>query len=99
MFIRVATRLVGLLAGLVLATVLLVGALAVLASHTPAQATSLMKQDHVTDEQRGTRAPDKDPDAAGATPTPAIVLVLAGVVVLAAQPPLQRIYVQYRPYQ
>ena len=95
MAIRIASRLVLVLAGLALATALVLGALSVLASSTPAEAAPLLERDHVAAVERAIEAP-VDSEAADTTPTPAVVLVFAGIVLLAALPPAHRIHVYHR---
>jgi hypothetical protein len=96
MTVRIASRLILVLAGLALATALVVGALSVLASSTPAEATPLLERDHVAAVERAIEAPVDSEAASDTTPTPAVVLVFAGIVLLAALPPAHRIHVYHR---
>jgi hypothetical protein len=91
MILGVAFRLVRLLGGLVVATVLIVAMMAVLSS------TSLAGRDHVAAVQQAVKAPAQQ--AADCSPTPLVVLVFAGIVLLAALPPVHRIHVHHRSYQ
>jgi hypothetical protein len=94
MAIRVVTRLLLLLAGLGLATALVVGALSVLASQTPATASPILERDHPVTVERAVE-PDEARDTSS---TPAVVLVFAGIVILAALPPAHRVYVHHRSH-
>jgi hypothetical protein len=96
MAIRVASRLILLLAGLALATALIVGALSFLASSTPAGATPLLERDQVASVERAIEAPAEGEQASDASPTPAVVLVFAGIVLLAALSPAHRVYHYHR---
>jgi hypothetical protein len=95
---RVAYHLVLMMTGLLLATVVLVGAMSVLVSVDLA-APLLPEIDHVATVARLAEEQAKPEHATDGVPTPAIVLVLAGIVMLAAQPPVQRIHVYHRSYQ
>jgi hypothetical protein len=97
MIARVAARVILLMAGLALATALVVGAMAGLASTNPAHTSMILERDHVAAVQRAIEAPAEPAD--DSTPSPAIVLVLAGIVMLAALPPVQRVHVYHRTYQ
>jgi hypothetical protein len=97
MIFRTAFRLVRAVAGLGVATGLIVGMMAVLASTRRADVTPVVGRDHVRAVQRGVEAPAGQ--ASDASPTPVIVLVLAGIVLLAILPPVQRIHVHHRSYQ
>lgn len=97
MVIRLACRVVLFLGGLALATALVVGAMAGLASTGQPDASPLFEHDQVAAVRRAIEAPATP--ARDATPTPAVVLVLGGIVMLAAQPPVQRIHVYHRSYQ
>jgi hypothetical protein len=98
MVIRVASRLILLLAGLALATALVVGALSALASIAPAEAAPLLKRDQVAAVERTIEAPADTKQAADTSPTPAVVLVFAGIVLLAVLPPAHRVYIYHRSY-
>ena len=97
--IRVVSRLVLLLATLALATALIVGALSMLANTAPAAAAPLLERDHVSAVERTLDRPTEAKQASDASATPAIVLVFAGIVVLATLPPVQRVHVYHRSYQ
>lgn len=97
MVLRAAFRLVRIFGGLVVATALIVGMMTVLASTRRAGGIPLVARDHVTAVQHGVEAPaEQAPDV---SPTPVIVLVFAGIVLLAALPPVPRIHVHHRSYQ
>jgi len=83
MVVRAASRLVLLLGGLVLATALVVGALALLASTAPVEAVE------------GSADAGETTDS---SPTPGVVLVFAGIVLLAALPPAHRVHVYHRSH-
>ena len=93
MTIRIVTRLTLLLVALAAATTLMIGGLSLLASTTPADAAMLLEQDQAAAVERTVEDP-----AADATPTPAIVLVFAGIVLMAALPPIHRVHVYHRSY-
>jgi hypothetical protein len=97
MAFRVLFRLVQLMVSLALATALIVGALSVLASTASAERTPLLQRDPVADVQRAVEAPAGAEGDANTAPTPAVVLVFAGIVLLAALPPVHRVYVYHRP--
>jgi uncharacterized membrane protein len=97
MFVRTAFRLVQILGALAVATALIVGMMAVLASTRREDATTLVWRDHVTAVQHGVEVPADQ--ASDASQTPVIVLVLAGMVLLAVLPPVPRIHVHHRSYQ
>ena len=97
MIIRVASRLILLLASLALATALVVGALSALASTAPAEATPLPEHDQVAAVERAIEVPG-DAEQAATSPTPAVVLVFAGIVLLAVLPPAHRVHVYHRSY-
>jgi hypothetical protein len=97
MIARVVARVILLMAGLALATALIVGAMARLASIDPYDPSPPFMPDYVAAVKQFVEVPAPPPD--DATPTRAIVLVLAGIVMLAAQPPVQRIHVYHRSYQ
>jgi hypothetical protein len=99
MAVRIVSRLILLLAGLALATALVVGALSVLAAHAPAEAAPLLERDHVAAVERAIESPAGE-SPADTAPTPAVVLVFAGIVLLAVLPPAHRVYVYHRsPYR
>jgi len=97
MFVRTVFRLAQILGAVVVASALIVGVMAVLASTRRDDATPLVWQDHVTAVQRGVEAPADE--ASDASPTPVVVLVFAGIVLLAVLPPVPRIHVHHRSYQ
>jgi hypothetical protein len=95
---RIIARLL-LLVALAAATALMVGGLSVLASMAPDPAP-LVKRDQVAEVRKNieTSAQDAADRAAGATPTPAVVLVFAGMVLMAALPPVYGVHVIHRTY-
>jgi sterol desaturase/sphingolipid hydroxylase (fatty acid hydroxylase superfamily) len=96
MVVRVASRLVLLLGGLALATALVVAALSLLASASPVAATPLVERDQAATVQRAVEAPVQAEPATDPSPTPAVVLVFGGIVLLAALAPAHRVYVYHR---
>ena len=97
MTIRIVSKLTLLLVALAAATALMLGALSLLASTAPADAATLLEHDQVAAVERAVEAPATE-TATDATPTPAIVLVFAGIVLMAALPPIHRIHVYHRSY-
>ena len=97
MTVRIVTRLTLLLVALAAATALMIGGLSLLASTVPADAATLLEHDHVAAVERTIEDPAAA-EAADATPTPAIVLVFAGIVLMAALPPIHRVHVYHRSY-
>jgi hypothetical protein len=95
MIIRVAFRLLLLLGSLTMATALVVGALSALASSTLAEATRVLERAHAAAVERAIEAP-VDTKQAATSPTPAVALVFAGVVLLAALPPAYRVHSHHR---
>jgi hypothetical protein len=94
--LRIVTRLTLLLVALAAATALLVGGLAVLASTAPVDAASLLEQDQVATVERAIEAPAEE--SSGPATTPAVVLIFAGIVLMAALPPIHRVHVYHRSY-
>jgi hypothetical protein len=97
MTIRIVSRLTLLLVALAAATALMLGALSLLASTAPADATTLVAHDQVAAVERAIEAPAAE-ETTDATPTPAVVLVFAGIVLMAALPPIHRVHVYHRGY-
>ena len=95
MTIRIVSRVTMLLVALAAATALMLGALSLLASTAPADAAMLLERDQVAAVQRTIEAPATK-ETSDATPTPAIVLVFAGIVLMAALPPIHRVHVYHR---
>ena len=95
MTIRIVSRLVLLLVVLAAATALMVGGLSLLASTAPADAAMLLERDQVAAVQRTVEAPATE-QTSDTTPTPAVVLVVAGIVLMAALPPIHRVHVYHR---
>ena len=100
MTIRIVSRVAMLLVALAAATALMIGALSLLASTAPADAATILGRDQVAAVQRTIEAPTAEATAteetSDATPTPAIVLVFAGIVLMAALPPIHRVHVYHR---
>ena len=101
MAIRIASRLILLVAGLALAAALLVGAVSFLATTAQAQDIPVVQP-----EPSGVKlhnSTDAAEDAAKAderSPSPVVVLVLAGIVLLAVLPPMHRtVHVYHRSYR
>lgn len=94
--LRIVTRLTLLLVALAAATALLVGGLAVLASTAPVDATSLLEQDQVATVERAIETPAEESSGSGAPP--AVVLIFAAIVLMAAIPPIHRVHVYHRSY-
>jgi hypothetical protein len=97
MALRIISRLVLLLVALAAVTTLVVGGLSVLASMAPDDAASFLARDQAAAVERSVDDQPAD-EASGASPTPAVVLVFAGIVLMAALPPVNRVYVYHRPY-
>jgi len=95
MTVRIVSRLVLLLVALAAATVLLVGGLSRLASATPADAVSLTQRDQAVAVERAVEAPAEQGDS---SPSPLVVLVFAGIVLMAALPPVHRVHVYHRSH-
>jgi hypothetical protein len=93
---RIVSRLILLLVALAAATTLVVGGLSVLASATSADAATVLQRDQVAAVERSVEATAEEP--ADSSPTPAVVLVFAGIVVMAALPPVHRVHVYHRGY-
>jgi hypothetical protein len=96
MTVRIVSRLILVLVALAAATALMVGALSVLTSTEPAGAAPLLERDQVAEVKQAVEAPADE--AGGTSPTPAVVLVFAGIVLLAALPPIHRVHVYHRSY-
>jgi hypothetical protein len=94
MVVRVAARLIVMLAALGLATALLLGAMSMLAPAASAEAGQVLQRDQVGAVERGVARDGEEPAPKGSA-MPAVALVFAGILLLAAQP-AQRTYVYYR---
>jgi uncharacterized membrane protein YphA (DoxX/SURF4 family) len=92
MAVRVVTRVALLLAGLGLATVLLVAGMTALSS---ASANAAGHRDPVAAVERGVARTRTAPAPQGTEP-PAVALIFAGILLLAALPPVHRVYVYHR---
>jgi hypothetical protein len=95
MTIHIVSRVTMLLVALAAATALMIGALSLLAPTGPADAAMLLERDQVAAVQRTVEAPATE-QTSDATPTPAVVLVFAGIVLMAALPPIHRVHVYHR---
>jgi hypothetical protein len=93
MTVRIVSRLILLLVALAAATTLMVGALSVL---NPDDAAKLLERDQVAAVERAIETPAEE--ASGTSPTPAVVLIFAGIVLMAALPPIHRVHVYHRSY-
>jgi hypothetical protein len=93
MIVRTVSRLILLLVALAAATALMVGALSVL---NPDDAAKLLERDQVAAVERAIETPAEE--ASGTSPTPAVVLIFAGIVLMAALPPIHRVHVYHRSY-
>ena len=99
MTVRIVSRLTLLLVALAAATALMTGGLSLLASTAPADAATLLEQDQAAAVVKSVQTPAAETtDTTDATPTPAIVLVFAGIVLMAALPPIHRVHVYHRSY-
>ena len=96
MTIRIVSRLVLLLVALAAATALLIGGLSRLASAAPADAVSLTHRDQAA--AAAGRAAEAPVDEADGSPSPLVVLVFAGIVLMAALPPVHRVHVYHRSH-
>jgi hypothetical protein len=94
--LRIVTRLTLLLAALAAVTVLMLGGLSLLASTAPADAASFLQRDQVASVERTIEAPAEESSGPGATPV--VVLIFAGIVLMAALPPIHRIHVYHQSY-
>jgi hypothetical protein len=94
---RIVSRLILLLVALTAATALMIGGLSLLASTTAADAAPLLERDQVAAVKRAIEAPAEEAPS-DASPTPAIALVFAGIVLMAALPPIHRVHVYHRSY-
>jgi hypothetical protein len=100
MTVRIVSRLTLLLVALAAATALMIGGLSLLASTAPADAaTTLLVHDQAAAVVKSVETPATETtETTDATPTPAIVLVFAGIVLMAALPPIHRVHVYHRSY-
>ena len=100
MTVRIVSRLTLLLVALAAATALMIGGLSLLASTAPADAaTTLLEHDQAAAVVKSVETPATGTtETTDATPTPAIVLVFAGIVLMAALPPIHRVHVYHRSY-
>jgi hypothetical protein len=99
MTVRIVSRLTLLLVALAAATALMIGGLSLLASTAPADAATLLEHDQAAAVVKSVETPATETTkTTDATPTPAIVLVFAGIVLMAALPPIHRVHVYHRSY-
>jgi hypothetical protein len=95
MIIRTVSRLTLLVVALAAATALVVGGLSLLATAAPAGAATLVERDQAAEVERAVEAPAGE--AAGAARPPVVVLIFAGIVLLAAVQPIYRVPVYHGP--
>ena len=88
-------RLVLLVVALGVATALLVGAMSMLAPTAPANASPVLQVDQVGAVERGVTQAADEPASNRPASVPVVVLVLGGLVLLAALPPAHRVHVYY----
>jgi hypothetical protein len=99
MTVRIVSRLTLLLVALAAATALMIGGLSLLASTAPVDAATLLEHDQAAAVVKSVETPATETtETTDATPTPAIVLVFAGIVLMAALPPIHRVHVYHRSY-
>ena len=96
MTVRIVSRLILLLIALAAATALVVGGLSMLASAGATDATPLLQRDQAAAVRQAIETPAEE--SAGSSPTPLVVLVFAGAVLMAALPPVHRVHVYHRSY-
>jgi hypothetical protein len=94
MTVRIVSRLILLLVALAAATALVVGGLSALASATSTDAALLLHRDQAAVVKQAIETPAEKP--ASGSPTPLVVLVFAGIVLMAALPPVHRVHVYHR---
>ncbi|HWC41296.1 MAG TPA: hypothetical protein VHK02_04850 [Actinomycetota bacterium] len=94
MTVRIVSRLILLLVALAAATALVVGGLSMLASAGASDATPLLQRDQAAVVRQAIETPAEG--QRGGSPTPLVVLVFAGVVLIAALPPVHRVHVYHR---
>ena len=96
MTVRIVSRLILLLVALAAATALVVGGLSVLASAAgPVDVSPLLQRDQAASVERAIETPAEKADS---SPSPLVVLVFAGVVLMAALPPVHRVHVYHRSH-
>jgi hypothetical protein len=91
----VLRRLVLLVVALGVATTLLVGAMATLTPAAPATAGPVLQRDQAGAVERGVTRDGDEPGSGGSPATPVVVLVFAGILLLAMLPPAHRVHVYY----
>lgn len=94
MVVRVAARLIVMLAALGLATALLLGAMSMLAPAASAEAGQVLQRDHVGAVEREVARDGEEPAPKGSA-MPAVALVFAGILLLATLPPAHRVSVYF----
>jgi hypothetical protein len=87
-------RLVLLVVALGVATALLVMAMAALAPSASATAGPVLQRDQVGAVERGVTRDGEEPSS-NESPMPVVVLVFAGILLLATLPPAHRVHVYY----
>ncbi|HET6751415.1 MAG TPA: hypothetical protein VFL71_19360 [Actinomycetes bacterium] len=93
MVVRVAARLIVMLAALGLATALLLGAMSMLTA-SAANAGQVLQRDQVGAVERGVARDGEEPAPKGSA-MPAVALVFAGILLLATLPPAHRVSVYF----
>lgn len=93
MVVRVAARLIAMLAALGLATALLLGAMSMLTA-SAANAGQVLQRDQVGAVERGVARDGEEPAPKGSA-MPAVALVFAGILLLATLPPAHRVSVYF----
>ena len=94
MTVRIVSRLILLLIALAAATALVVGGLSMLAAAGAPDPTPLLQRDQAAAVRQAIETPAEE--SAGSSPTPLVVLVFAGAVLMAALPPVHRVHVYHR---
>jgi hypothetical protein len=93
MVVRVAARLIVMLAALGLAMALLLGAMSMLTA-SAANAGQVLQRDQVGAVERGVARDGEEPAPKGSA-MPAVALVFAGILLLATLPPAHRVSVYF----
>jgi hypothetical protein len=92
---RFLRRLVLLMAALGVATALLVGGMAMLAPAARATASPVLQRDQAGAVERGVAREGEQRASDRSSPMPVVVLVFAGILLLATLPPASRVSVYY----
>jgi hypothetical protein len=89
-------RLVQLVVALAVAAALVFWAITMLVPSASATESPILKRNQVRAMERGVAEERDQPRANGSSAIPVVALVFAGILLLAAQPPVQRTHVYYR---